>query len=177
MVCDDCLEACADGLVQMTKKARMGLMTACVSFMFFLSYLVIAIEGVEPTEYALVQENMNKEFVMTEDGKPVIFDNGVHMTGVMKRLILYPSTGQNIEFSDSQMADQTELKTRTKEGLELSVHCAFQYKLVREEIKELYKIAKLDYAALYQRLARNIILKVAGDFEAHDWWLKRNEIG
>lgn len=87
--------------------------------------------------------------MLRDDGEVKVYSNGLHWTVITKKLVYMPSTGQNIEFSDDNMADNRELKTRTKEGLELSVHCAFQYKIVEKDLLNLYKLSELNYEALY----------------------------
>jgi hypothetical protein len=51
------------------------------------------------------------------------------------------------------------LSTRTAEGLELQLHVAFQYKLIKEEIPKLYALAGLEYEALFTKIAADLILQ------------------
>ena len=67
--------------------------------------------------------------------------------------------------------------TRTKEGLSLIVHFSFQYQLQQENLPKLYRVAGLDYNDLIIRLARDVILKEACEFNATSYWLERNAVG
>ena len=41
----------------------------------------------------------------------------------------------------------------------------------------MYRLLQNDYEAVFTRIARNAILKISGDFNAPDYWMKRKEIG
>ena len=69
------------------------------------------------------------------------------------------------------------MATRTKEGLELKLHVSFQYKLVKEQLPSLYSLAGLEYEALFTRIASNVILQKAGDYNAPQYWKNRSQIG
>jgi hypothetical protein len=69
------------------------------------------------------------------------------------------------------------LQTRTKEGLELKISCAFQYQIVKEKLPDMYRLLQNDYEAVFTRIARNAILKISGDYEAPDYWKDRKKIG
>jgi len=75
------------------------------------------------------------------------------------------------------MAQQAALQTRTKEGLELHLHFAFQYVLRDQELPQMYRLLQNDYEQIYTRIARNSILHIAGDYEAQAYWKNRTEIG
>lgn len=91
-------------------------------------------------------------------------EGGLHWVGLFYSLIHFPAIHKNIEFSDDFMAQQVALKTRTKEGLELHLHCAFQYQLKKNELPQLYRLAQLEFEPLFTRLARNAVLRVSGDY-------------
>jgi hypothetical protein len=55
---DECFENCADTFNRMSSGARCGCMTFCLSFVALIVYIAVAIEGVEPTEYALIRNNI-----------------------------------------------------------------------------------------------------------------------
>ena len=41
----------------------------------------------------------------------------------------------------------------------------------------MYRLLQNDYEAVFTRIARNAILKISGDYNAPDYWLKRKTIG
>jgi hypothetical protein len=69
------------------------------------------------------------------------------------------------------------IKTRTKEGLELSLHASFQYKIIKDKLPKLYRLYETDYERKITRIARKAILKVSADYKAFDYWLNRTRIG
>ena len=47
----------------------------------------------------------------------------------------------------------------------------------RDELPKLYRLAQLEFEPLFTRLARNAVLRVSGDYQAPQYWLKRSDIG
>lgn len=169
---DDCFETCSEQFSRMTPCKRCCLLSMCIGFVALLVYIAVAIEGVEPTEFAIIRNNINQSV----DGDEV-YGQGLHWVGLFYSLIHYPAIHKNIEFSDDWMAQQQALKTRTKEGLELHLHCAFQYQLKKTELPALYRMTQTDFEPFLIRLARNAVLRVAGDYEAPQYWKDREAIG
>lgn len=104
-------------------------------------------------------------------------EGGLHWVGLFYSLIHFPATHKSIEFSDDPAAQSRQLSTRTKEGLELKLHFAFQYKLKKDELPEMYRMLQNDYEQVFTRIARNSVLHVAGDYIAPQYWLQRAPIG
>jgi hypothetical protein len=95
----------------------------------------VALEGVEPTEFALIRNNLSQD-IDTER----VLTGGLHYVGVFYSLIHFPSIHKSIEFSSDTVAQQSVLNTRTAEGLELKISCAFQYQLVKEKLPQMYRL-------------------------------------
>jgi len=91
-----------------------------LGFVALIVYIAVAIEGVEPTEYAIIRNNLTQDIDQDE-----VLEGGLHWVGLFYSLIHFPSIHKSIEFSDDTTAQQTALSTRTKEGLELHLHVAF----------------------------------------------------
>lgn len=115
-------------------------------------------------------------------------DNGYYWVGLFTRLIHFPSIRKTIEFSqafnttDAEKAEDENihkmptLHTRTKEGLELKVHFAFQYQLIRDQIPDMYKLLSDDYEKIFARVAKNTVLNTACQYIATDYWRLRSQI-
>ncbi len=88
-------------------------------------------------------------------------------------MITFPSINKVIEFSDSTTAQNKPLSTRTKEGLALKIHVSFQYTLNKNSLPDLYRLAGTQYDALYRRIAADVILQEAGNYEAPQYWKSR----
>jgi hypothetical protein len=168
---DQCFESCADAFGAMGRGKRCCLLSFCLGFVAVIVYIAVAIEGVEPTEYAIVRNNLSQNIDSEVKG------SGLHWVGLFNSLIHYPSIHKSIEFSDDAAAQQRQLSTRTEEGLELKVHFALQYQLQKDNLPKMYRLLQNDYEAILTRIARNSVLRVASDYKAPDYWLKRGEIG
>ena len=58
---DDCFESCGRTFENMTSGARCTCMSLCLGFVALIVYIAVAIEGVEPTEYALIRNNIKQD--------------------------------------------------------------------------------------------------------------------
>lgn len=169
---DDCFDNCAESFSNMRSGTRCGLLSLCAGFIALIVYIAVAIEGVEPTEFAIVRNNLNQDIDQEK-----ILEGGLHWVGLFYSLIHYPAIHKSIEFSDDHIAQQGALKSRTKEGLELQVHFAFQYQLKKENLPTLYRYFQDDYEIIFSRMARNSVLHISGNYVAPSYWLEREEVG
>ena len=169
---DDCFENCADSFGRMSNGKRCGLLSLCIGFVAIIVYIAVAIEGVEPTEFAIIKNNISQDVDQEE-----VLEGGLHWVGVFNSLIRFPSIHKSIEFSGEEGSQFGRLATRTKEGLDLSLSFAFQYQLRRTELPQMYLMCQLDYEKIYARIARNAVLQAAGEFEASAYWLNRTFVG
>jgi len=131
---DDCFESCADSFGRMSPCKRCSLLSLCLGFVALIVYIAVAIEGVEPTEFAIIRNNLNQDIDSEALG------SGLHWVGLFSSLIHFPSIHKSIEFSDDTAAQQKPLSTRTKEGLELHINFAFQYYLEKENLSQIYRL-------------------------------------
>lgn len=169
---DDCFEDCAQSFGRMGAGKRCCLLSLCLGFVALIVYIAVAIEGVEPTEYAIIRNNLSQDINQEE-----VLEGGLHWVGLFYSLIHFPAIHKSIEFSNDASAQQAQLSTRTKEGLELHIHCSFQYQLVKEDLPKMYRLLQNDFEGIFTRIARNSILHIAGDYKAPDYWLNRTIIG
>ena len=169
---DECFENCAESFGRMSNGKRCGLLSICIGFVAVIVYIAVAIEGVEPTEFAIIRNNLSQDVDQENQ-----LSGGLHWVGVFYSLVHFPSIHKSIEFSDDTNAQQKKLQTRTKEGLALEIHFAFQYQLRQKELPELYLLFQNDYEKVFAKLARNAVLQAASDFEASAYWLNRSHVG
>lgn len=59
----------------------------------------------------------------------------------------------------------------------MSVCISYQYKLKNDSISDLYNLANINYQGMINRISRDVILKVASDYNANDYWVDRKKIG
>lgn len=59
----------------------------------------------------------------------------------------------------------------------MGLHVSFQYKLNKTTIPNLYNLTNINYAGTLNRIARDVILKVGGMYNANNYWTDRKKIG
>ena len=124
---DNFFDDVSQGFTQLSGGKKCCIVSLCLAFVSIIVYIAVALEGVEPTEFALIRNNLSQD-IDTER----VLTGGLHYVGVFYSLIHFPSIHKSIEFSEDTVAQQAVLSTRTAEGLELKISCAFQYQLVKE---------------------------------------------
>lgn len=129
-------------------------------------------DSVEPTEYGMTYNVVSKTA-----GTDHIYEGGLYFVGPFQKFIKFPATVTHVEFSDRPSRNALPLETRTKEGLGLVLHVAFQYRLYKEDIPKLYKLTNVMYEETFIRQAKNVILEQASEYNAPEYWEKRSEIG
>ena len=95
----------------------------CVVISLVMILLLISMDTLEPLQYGITYNKITK--VIGKD----IYVGGRYLIGPTKSFIVYPSSLVNTEFSDSKKATNEPLKSRTGEGLSISLHISFQYKI------------------------------------------------
>jgi regulator of protease activity HflC (stomatin/prohibitin superfamily) len=125
----------------------------------------------EPLEYG-IQYN-----VVTKSIGEKIYTSGRYFINPFTKFFRYPANLITVEFSDSPRAKAPGLQTRTAEGLNLLLHVSFQYYLLPEGLTKLYNLANVNYHGTVVRIARDVILKVAGNYNSTSYWTERKKIG
>jgi hypothetical protein len=82
--------------------------------MAILVWVAVGLEGVEPTEFAITKHNFSQMI-----GQETVYSGGLKWVGISYSLIRYPSI---------EVTMDEKLKTRTKEGLDISLEFSMQYK-------------------------------------------------
>lgn len=111
----------------------------------------------------------------------LVYTGGLYFLGPFTKFIRFPRTVVNIEFSSRRGGEtsrkQPPLETRTAEGLALKLHVSFQYRIVKNDIPKLYKLAQTRYEETFLRQAKKVVLEEAGSYNAPEYWLNRKQIG
>jgi len=132
--------------------------------------LLISMDSLEPLQYGITYNKITK-FIGND-----VYDSGRYLIGPAQAFIMYPANLVNIEFSDSRTAHSDALKSRTAEGLAVALSVSFQYKIIKNKIPQLYNLTNINYQGTYVRISRDIILKVAGKYNATSYWTERLKI-
>lgn len=96
---EGCIRSFSDGFGELGETKRCGVLSCCLIFVSFIVYIAVAIEGVEPTEYALIRNNISQNV-----NRENILEGGLHWVGLFNSLIHFPSIHKSIEFSDDSVA-------------------------------------------------------------------------
>jgi len=142
---------------------------AAIFFIFII--LLFSIDSLEPLEIGITYNKITKNI-----GSET-YESGRYMIGPFKSFLVYPANLVTIEFSDLKGATSEPLQTRTGEGLGLTLYISYQYQIMKSEITKLYNLANINYHGTYVRISRDTILKVAGMYNASNYWTDRQSIG
>jgi len=97
----------------------------CVVISLVMILLLISMDTLEPLQYGITYNKITK--VIGKD----VYVSGRYLIGPTKSFVVYPANLVTVEFSDSKKATNEPLKTRTGEGLAISLGISFQYKIFR----------------------------------------------
>lgn len=131
-----------------------------------------AFSTIAPIQYGILYNTISK----TIDSSKV-FDGGWHYTGITSSFLTFPATIQNVEFTDYKGADSAPLQARTEEGLTVTLSLAFQYKLVKASVGQLYEAYTDKYESNFIRIARGAIIEEAAKYNSAEYWTNRKAIG
>lgn len=156
------------------RNPRGALCSCCVAVSVILAMFLVSLGSLQPTEFGLSYNRFNKAI-----DESYTYRGGRHFIGPANTFLVFPATLQTLEFSNRSTAQATPLETRTggQAGLKLTLHVAFQYRLKRDQLPELYKLANIYYEALFMKVARDVLLKAAAEYNAQEYWEERPKVG
>lgn len=144
---------------------------ACIVISLTMILILVSLDSLEPLQYGITLNKITKT-IGTE-----VYESGRYLIGPFNSFLVYPANLVTIEFSDARTATADPLQTRTAEGLGLTLYVSFQYEVNKTEIPKLYNMANINYHSTFIRISRDIILKVAGSYNATNYWTDRGLIG
>jgi len=145
---------------------------SCCLLLILAIILPLSFDSIDNLHSGLKYNTITKNMV-----SDTVFHRGLYFTGPFVRFIRFPNTLVTIHFGAGGGANGPLISTRTKEGLPLKLDISFQYRLQHDKLAELYRQFNLDYEATYERIAREQILRSAGEYEAPVYWQDRRSIG
>ncbi|MHA1150754.1 MAG: SPFH domain-containing protein [Promethearchaeota archaeon] len=159
-----------DEALTLTKKTKVLLIMMAITLCTVLSIIAVSFESVGYNEFAL------KQNILTKEIEHKVYEEGFYTTGPLYTFIKFPSTWRTIEFSEANDSSDSAIHTRTEDGLDLVVEISFQYRLVKEEILELYEEYGTNYEAYIINIARGVLRDVAGEYDALEFFYNRSTI-
>lgn len=162
---------------------RASLITIMAGFTF-MAVIILALSGfgsVEISEYGLLENLVTRKVAKAP------FGAGRYWIGPWCRFIRFPSVVKTIQFSDSSL--QTDLgfdelgdpmlRSRTSDGLDVSIELSFQYQLHEPTLYTLYTTLGpgLDFHRTYVRIAIDRLTEIATEYSAGEFFYARTKIG
>jgi len=142
---------------------------------------LVGFAGVEVTEYALNYS------LVTRTVEKRTYTSGRYWISPVNYFVRFPATVTTIQFSDTKMqADlsateqgEAELRSRTRDGLDVLIEISFQYQLMPESIHELYTTLGPwpHYHNTFVRVAIDRLTESATKFSATEFFNDRTNIG
>lgn len=137
--------------------------------------------SVEITEYGLHYN------LLTRKVSKKHYPSGRYFIGPWSTFIKFPSVVKTIQFSDSKfqgdlgMDEQGDpmLRSRTRDGLDVSIELSFQYQLNGTDLYDLYTTmgAGLDFHRTYVRMSIDRLTEIATEYTANEFFVERTKIG
>jgi len=155
--------------------------TAITAFIFAAFIAIGGIKSVEITEYGL-SANM-----ITRKVDPNPYLSGRYWIGPWCSFIKFPSVVKTIQYSDAKMQDdlgmdeqgEPMLRSRTSDGLDVTIELSFQYQLHQEKLFSLYTTfgAGREFHDLFVRVAIDRLTEIATEYTANEFFIDRTRIG
>lgn len=101
-------------------------------------------------------------------------EGGLFFLGPGHKFIKFSKAVQKI---DMQNAGES-IMARTKDGLEVNIQCRVNYLLKQDQFRlaSLYLMFEEDFDSAFRSVARGVVRDVAGEFDAFEFWTKRDQI-
>lgn len=117
-------------------------------------------------DYSAITKNVDKE----------LYTSGIHFLGVGHSFIKYPTTVQTYEFSKSPGSDAPNVRSRTKDGLEVELEISFQYLYISTQLYELYMTYAEQNKLPCKKIAIDILTDVATQYVASEFFFAKEKI-
>lgn len=145
-----------------------AVVSACLGIVLLTSVILFAVsfDTIEPTEIGLLYNSIN---VKVEEET---YGNGRYFVGLGKKFIKFPLTLILIDFNGP-----TALRAWSKEGQLVTIDLNIEYKLNRTGLHDLWRKYDEDYNSRLRNKAVQAIKKITIQYEAVDFFEKRDEIG
>jgi Holliday junction resolvasome RuvABC endonuclease subunit len=155
--------------------------TGITAFLFALFIALAGIKSVEITEYGLAANMITRKV----EKRPYL--SGRYWIGPWAHFIKFPSVVKTIQFSDSKLQDDLGideqgdpmLRSRTADGLDVTIELSFQYQLHMEKLYSLYTTfgEGRNFHDLFVRVAIDRLTEIATEYTANEFFVDRTRIG
>ncbi|EGR27141.1 SPFH domain band 7 family protein [Ichthyophthirius multifiliis] len=142
-----------------------------ISIITLFTLLLSSFNSLEVNEYGLDYSSISKSI----GKKP--YSAGIHFLGVGHSFIKFPKTVLNLEYSNHQGADYGPIRSRTSDGLEVILEISFQYKLIYEDLFELYNNYRENYSNIFSHIAIHTLTENTTEYTAYNFFVDIQRIG
>jgi len=158
----------------MEDSQKVGMCACCFVTLVVLAaiFVSMAVETIAPIEYGIIYNTISKSIE-----KENVYDGGWHYVGLTSSFLKFPATIQNVEFSNLSGAESFPISARTREGLTVTLHISFQYKLMKDKIGDLYNDFTTQYEKTFITRARGAIIEESSKYNSGEYWTNRKAIG
>jgi hypothetical protein len=105
-----------------------------------------------------------------------LYTSGIHFLGVGHSFIKYPTTAQTYEFSKAKGSHAPQVRSRTKDGLEVELEISFQYLYISTQVYDLYMTYGMNQLVPCKKIAIDILTDVATQFMASQFFFDKRKI-
>lgn len=140
---------------------------------FFLLLLMASFDTLEYQELGL------RYSWISETIEQSTYRSGRYYLGLGNRFVKFPAMVRPIYFEDhpSQPVQGPAVRSRTADGLNVLLEISFQYKLIPEQLYELYSTLGGDYEKIFVRIAVEQLTSAATFYDANSFFVNRTVIG
>lgn len=110
---------------------------------------------------------------------PDAWSTGRHWLGLGHRFVKFPSTVITVQFSHEAGAGTSggPLRSRTYDGLEVSLEISFQYQLAKDSLYQMYTTFGPEYHNLFVKMGMDLLTVAATHHYARAFFVNRTMIG
>eukprot|EP00451_Oxyrrhis_marina_P000922 CAMPEP_0204276318 /NCGR_PEP_ID=MMETSP0468-20130131/27827_1 /ASSEMBLY_ACC=CAM_ASM_000383 /TAXON_ID=2969 /ORGANISM="Oxyrrhis marina" /LENGTH=305 /DNA_ID=CAMNT_0051252897 /DNA_START=24 /DNA_END=941 /DNA_ORIENTATION=- len=145
-----------------------------VCFAAFLALFVSSWGVLEYTELGLDYSSITKVV------SPTTYRAGRYWLGIGHYFLKFPATVQTVEFATTRKLNAPggeDIRSRTKDGLEVQLEISFQYKIEPNNITRLFQTYGFMYEPIIVRMAVDELTTAATLYNASTFFTNRTEIG
>lgn len=143
---------------------KIGIGCCCCLTLVGIILALISIKTVEPIEYGIKYNSISKS--IEED----IYTGGWYMIGPQYSFITFPATLVNIDFTNFPGAQHGPIMVKDNGGQDIQLSIALQYRLQKDNIRELYTEYQKDYEVRMINYIDSEVRDTVKSFKKDQFW-------
>ena len=143
---------------------KIGICCCCTLTLVGIILALVSIKTVEPIEYAIKYNSIGK----TIEGD--VYSGGWYMVGPQYSFITFPATLVNLDFTEFQGAAHGPIRTKDIGGQDILLSLSIQYRLKKDNIKDLYSEFQKDYEVRMANYIDSVVRDTVKNIPMQDFW-------